>query len=151
VSYAYEQATQTQHDEDLDDDMSIGSSNSQEGGTGIGTGLGMGGKKAHMTHMTPLPPPQRVHLETWEYVESVEELGLQLAFLEVYEAMKYVKTLRGDVRRLNGTISSLREAQKIKENAAEAKKNIKPMHVNAGLEGDKDESGRLNSGAKKHR
>jgi len=95
----------TAHD---DDELSIssGSSGSESGPREV--------------RMDPVAPPQRLRYQTWEYEENVEDLGLQLAFGEVYDAMKYVKALRGDVRRLNGTIQSLREAQRAQEEAQEA-------------------------------
>mmetsp|Transcript_32355 Transcript_32355/g.54541 ORF Transcript_32355/g.54541 Transcript_32355/m.54541 type:complete len:832 (+) Transcript_32355:47-2542(+) len=53
------------------------------------------------------PPPRKLLYKPWEYVEDTEELGVQQVFGEVGDIMKYVKTLRGEVRKLHSTIRAL--------------------------------------------
>eukprot|EP01038_Epipyxis_sp_PR26KG_P013241 gene13241-17747_t len=52
-------------------------------------------------------PPKYILFNRWEYEESLEEIGLNNMFLEIFDISKYVKNLRNEVRKLNGTIKAI--------------------------------------------
>jgi hypothetical protein len=56
-------------------------------------------------------PPRILLYKPWEYAESTEELGVAQVFSEVGDVMKYVKALRGEVRKLHATIRALQPSQ----------------------------------------
>ena len=58
------------------------------------------------------PPPRILLYKPWEYVESTEELGVAQVFSEVGDVMRYVKTLRGEVRKLNATVRALQASER---------------------------------------
>lgn len=83
------------------DDTSLASSSQRGGGGGGG-----GGRPAvHHVRMVPLPRLLRIH--PWEYHEEVDELAMMHMYGEVGNMMKYLRSLRGEIRKLNGTIRAL--------------------------------------------
>ena len=64
-----------------------------------------------LTSFSQVNPPRLLLYKPWEYCEDLEELGVQQVFSEVGEVMKYVKTLRGEVRKLHATIRALNHVQ----------------------------------------
>lgn len=81
------------------DDTSLASSSQRGGGGG-------GGRPAvHHIRMVPLPRLLRIH--PWEYHEEVDELAMMHMYGEVGNMMKYLRSLRGEIRKLNGTIRAL--------------------------------------------
>lgn len=55
--------------------------------------------------MVPLPRLQR--WLAWEYREDVSEVALNAMYGEVGSMMKYLRSLKGEIRKLNGTIRAL--------------------------------------------
>ena len=82
------------HDED-DDDYEESEEESLEGGGRIAR------------PQTKVNPPRILLYKPWEYAENTEELGVAQVFSEVGDVMKYVKALRGEVRKLHSTIRAL--------------------------------------------
>jgi hypothetical protein len=80
-------------DEDDDDD-------------GDADNLGLKAKR-RAAAVSAAPPPKVRLYQKWEYAEDTEELGLSQVFGEVGDVMTYVKTLRGEVRKLHATIRAL--------------------------------------------
>jgi hypothetical protein len=64
------------------------------------------------------PPPRLLLYKPWEYAENTEELGVAQVFSEVGDMMKYVKTLRGEVRKLHATIRALQPTANAPPNGA---------------------------------
>ncbi len=54
-----------------------------------------------------VPPPRLKIFKQWEYSEDTEELGVAQVFAEVGDLMKYMKALRGEVRKLHGTMRAM--------------------------------------------
>lgn len=59
--------------------------------------------------MVPLPKLFKYH--RWEYSEDIEEVGLQCMYGEVGDLMSYLKTLKGEVDRLQSSIRSLSKSK----------------------------------------
>jgi hypothetical protein len=55
-------------------------------------------------------PPRLKAYQSWEYTEDTEELGLAQVFSEVGDLMKYMRSLRGEVRKLHGTMRAVSAA-----------------------------------------
>jgi uncharacterized protein YoxC len=54
-----------------------------------------------------VPLPKLLLLKSWEYVEDVDQLSLNHLFGEVADMMTYVRTLKEEMRKLNGKIKAL--------------------------------------------
>lgn len=70
-----------------------------------------GSQRRGRAHWEKVPPPRILTYKPWEYAESTEELGVAQVFGEVGDVMKYVRTLRGEVRKLHATIRALQPSQ----------------------------------------
>lgn len=51
-----------------------------------------------------IAPPKLLNYKQWEYFEDTEELGVKQVFGEVGEVMKYVTTLRQEIRTLHAEV-----------------------------------------------
>ena len=91
-----------------DDDIDFNEEDEEEdyydGGGEDGSGQG---RRAKSRPAAMVAPPKLLLYKPWEYAEDSEELGVQQVFGEVGDIMKYVRTLRGEVRKLHATIRAL--------------------------------------------
>lgn len=53
-----------------------------------------------------MPPPSITLTDPAEYSEDTEELGIVSIFSEVGDVMKYLRTLKGEVRKLHSAMQS---------------------------------------------
>lgn len=60
-----------------------------------------------MNAMEKVNPPKLKLFKQWEYSEDTEEMGLSQVFTEVGDLMKYMRNLKGEVRKLHGTIRAV--------------------------------------------
>lgn len=80
------------------DDLSLESStNLLDGGADGGNGQ----------HIRMVPLPRLTNVPVWEYHEDVDEMAMMHMYGEVGNMMKYLRSLRGEIRKLNGTIRAL--------------------------------------------
>ncbi len=71
-----------------------------------------------------VPPPRLKIFKQWEYSEDTEELGVAQVFAEVGDLMKYMKALRGEVRKLHGTmraVSAINQGEGVQEEKKDRK------------------------------
>ena len=54
-----------------------------------------------------IQPPTIQLIENSEYIESIEEIGMLTLFSEVGDLMKYVKSLKTEVRKLYSTVKTV--------------------------------------------
>lgn len=80
------------------DDGSLASGLSQGGG---------GGGGPRVQHVRLVPLPRMMLIPPWEYREDVDDLAMMHMYGEVGNMMKYLRSLRGEIRKLNGTIRAL--------------------------------------------
>jgi hypothetical protein len=57
-------------------------------------------------HRPLVPLPKLFFHPLWEFQEDMEELSMNHLYLEVNEMMKYVKTLKTEIRKLHGTMKA---------------------------------------------
>ena len=102
----------------------------------------IGARKAKQRIPSKVPPPRILQYKAWEYTEDTEELGVQQVFSEVGDMMKYVKTLRGEVRKLHATIRTLQPAAPAgNAGATGAAKNLPQTSDGAAVGGGQQASG----------
>lgn len=58
-------------------------------------------------HIKLVPLPRITQVPAWEYRENVDDLAMMHMYGEVGNMMKYLRSLRGEIRKLNGTIRAL--------------------------------------------
>jgi hypothetical protein len=62
--------------------------------------------------MRPMVPlPRLFFVRPWEYQDDMEELSMTHLYLEVNEMMKYVRTLKGEIRKLHTQMKATQETE----------------------------------------
>jgi hypothetical protein len=78
-------------------------------------------------HRPLVPLPKLFFHPLWEFQEDMEELSMNHLYLEVNEMMKYVKTLKTEIRKLHGTMKATSSSHPNNENEHhENKRNHHP-------------------------
>lgn len=74
-----------------------------------------------------VPLPKLLVYNHWEYAEDIEELAVNSLFTEVGDMMKYLKSLKGEIRKLNATIRATTATEsKLPESAPNKSKSSFP-------------------------